>query len=233
MIEIQNLVKVKGNHQILNDLSFTARPGRITGFLGPNGAGKSSTLRILLGLDKATKGQALIYGKSFSEIEEPLRTIGAVFDGSGAHPQRTARNHLKWVCTAAGIDYSRIDEVLDFTNIREAADRRVGKYSLGMSKRLGIATAILGNPKVLILDEPMNGLDPDGIRWIRGFVRDRADEGKIVLMSSHLMSELQEVVDDVVIINKGRLLAEGSINSILSKHSSLEDYFFNLVAKGD
>lgn len=177
MIAIENLVKRHGAREVLHGVSLEARPGRVTGFVGPNGAGKSSTLRCLLGLDRADSGRALIGGRPYRELREPLRTVGAVLDGSGAHPSRTARGHLGWVASGAGISRRRVAEVLDVVGLSEAAGRRVRTFSLGMGQRLGLATALLGDPEVLVLDEPVNGLDPEGIRWIRRLLRQRADAG--------------------------------------------------------
>ncbi|AWB44727.1 ABC transporter [Paenibacillus sp. CAA11] len=230
MLEINSLVKHRGTQEILSGISFTARPGRVTGFLGPNGAGKSSTLRILLGLDRATSGSALINGKPFAELHNPLTTIGAVLDGSGAHRSRTGRAHLRWITHAAGLPRSRVEEVLKIVGLIDAAGQRVGKYSLGLGRRLGIAAALLGDPKILVLDEPVNGLDPEGIRWIRTFLRERAESGNTVLLSSHLMGELAETVDDVVIIKHGTIVANGTLEQVIGNHSSLEEAFFALTS---
>lgn len=226
MLEINNLVKHRGSQEILSGISFKARPGRVTGFLGPNGAGKSSTLRILLGLDRATSGSALINGKPFSELDNPLVTIGAALDGSGAHRMRTGRAHLRWIARAAGLSNSRVEEVLEIVGLTNAADKRVGKYSLGMGRRLGMAAALLGDPAILVLDEPVNGLDPEGIRWIRTFLRKRAESGNTVLLSSHLIGELAETVDDVVIIKQGTIVADGTLDEVIGNHSTLEKAFF-------
>lgn len=231
MLTIHNLVKHRGAEVILSGISFRARPGRITGFLGPNGAGKSSTLRILLGLDRATSGSALIHGKPYAELDHPLATVGAALDGSGAHPMRTGRAHLRWIARAAGLPRSRVEEVLELTGLSDAAGKRVRNYSLGMGKRLGMAAALLGDPQLLVLDEPVNGLDPEGIRWIRTFLRERAASGKTVLLSSHLMGELAETVDDVVIIKQGTIVADGTLDEVIGRHSSLEEAFFALTAK--
>ncbi|MBJ9990639.1 ABC transporter ATP-binding protein [Paenibacillus sp. S28] len=230
MITIHNLVKRRGTQEILSGISFKARPGRVTGFLGPNGAGKSSTLRILLGLDRATSGNALIDGKPFAELHNPLTTVGAALDGSGAHRMRTGREHLRWMAHAAGLSRSRVEEVLDIVGLTNAAGKRVAKYSLGMGRRLGMAAALLGDPKILVLDEPVNGLDPEGIRWIRTFLRERAASGNTVLLSSHLMGELAETVDDVVIIHHGKIVADGSLEEVIGNHSTLEEAFFALTS---
>ncbi|MHA2858492.1 ABC transporter ATP-binding protein [Paenibacillus lautus] len=226
MLTINNVVKHRGTQEILSGISFKARPGRVTGFLGPNGAGKSSTLRILLGLDRATSGSALINGKPFSELHNPLATVGAALDGSGAHRMRTGRAHLRWIACAAGLSRSRVEEVLEIVGLTNAADKRVGNYSLGMGRRLGMAAALLGDPPILVLDEPVNGLDPEGIRWIRTFLRKRAESGNTVLLSSHLIRELAETVDDVVIIKQGTIVADGTLDEVIGNHSTLEKAFF-------
>lgn len=226
MLEINNLVKHRGTQEILSGISFKARAGRVTGFLGPNGAGKSSTLRILLGLDRATSGSALINGKPFAELHNPLATVGAVLDGSGAHRRRTGRAHLRWIARAAGLPRSRVEEVLELAGLTNAADKRVGDYSLGMGRRLGMAASLLGDPEILVLDEPVNGLDPEGIRWIRTLLRARADSGNTVLLSSHLIGELAETVDDVVIIKHGTIVADGTLDEVIGNHSTLEEAFF-------
>uniref|UniRef100_UPI00403E4F85 ABC transporter ATP-binding protein n=1 Tax=unclassified Siminovitchia TaxID=2837530 RepID=UPI00403E4F85 len=231
LLTIHNLVKQRGNQEILSGVSFKARPGRVTGFLGPNGAGKSSTLRILLGLDRATSGSALINGVPFAELQNPLTTVGAALDGFGAHRMRTGRAHLRWIARAAGLSRSRVEEVLEIVGLTNAAGKRVGSYSLGMGRRLGMAAALLGDPKILVLDEPVNGLDPEGIRWIRTFLRERAASGKTVLLSSHLMGELAETVDDVVIINHGKVVADGTLEEVIGNHSTLEEAFFALTSK--
>jgi ABC-2 type transport system ATP-binding protein len=232
MITIEHVSKRRGSHQILTDITFTAQPGRVTGFLGPNGAGKSSTMRILLGLDRAQTGLARVCGRPFAELNRPLTTVGAVLDGSGAHRSRTGRAHLRWVAASNGLSRSRVDEVLDVVGLTEAAGKRVGGYSLGMGRRLGLAAALLGDPEVLILDEPVNGLDPGGIRWMRAFLRERASAGRTVLLSSHLMGELAETVDDVVVIDKGRIVSMGTLAEVTGDHRSLEDAFFALTSAG-
>ena len=230
MIAIENLVKRHGAREVLHGVSLEARPGRVTGFVGPNGAGKSSTLRCLLGLDRADGGRALIGGSPYRELREPMRTVGAVLDGSGAHPSRTARGHLGWVASGAGISRRRVAEVLDVVGLSEAAGRRVRTFSLGMGQRLGLATALLGDPEVLVLDEPVNGLDPEGIRWIRRLLRQRADAGGTVLLSSHVLAELAEVADDVVVIAGGRVRAAGTLEEVAAGYANLEEAFFSLTA---
>ncbi|MBY7141907.1 ATP-binding cassette domain-containing protein [Virgibacillus sp. NKC19-3] len=231
MLTIQNLVKRHGSQEVLSNISFKARPGRVTGFLGPNGAGKSSTLRILLGLDQATSGSALVNGVAYPKLPNPLTMVGAALGGASAHRTRTGRAHLRWVAHSAGFPSSRVDEVLEMVDLSNAASMRVGKYSLGMSQRLGLATALLGDPDILILDEPVNGLDPEGIRWIRMFLRERAEAGNTVLLSSHLMGELAETVDDVVIINKGKIMSAGTLEEVMDGYFTLEEAFFALTSQ--
>jgi ABC-2 type transport system ATP-binding protein len=198
----------------VEDLSFQARAGAITGFLGPNGAGKSTTLRMLLGLATPTAGSAAILGRPYHELDDPAATVGALLDGNAFHPWRSARSHLRIVAAAAGMPGKRVGEVLDEVGLADAGERRVGGFSLGMRQRLGLAGALLGRPRVLLLDEPANGLDPDGIRWLRSLLRAYADEGNTVLISSHLLSEVQQTVDDVVIIARGRLRLQGSLDDL-------------------
>ncbi|MBK0422755.1 ATP-binding cassette domain-containing protein [Leucobacter sp. CSA2] len=229
MIEVTNLVKRHGSRAVVDDVTFAARPGRVTGLLGPNGAGKSSTLRILLGLDRATSGTALIGGSPYRSLRFPLRTVGAMLDGPGASRGRSARSHLSWVAQSNTIPRSRVGEVLELTGLERFARKRIGTFSLGMGQRLGIATALLGDPDVLVLDEPTNGLDPEGIRWMRGFLRANADAGKVVLVSSHLMGEMESVADDLVIIAQGRIVANGTTAQVRGEHASVEDAFFALT----
>jgi ABC-2 type transport system ATP-binding protein len=229
MITIDHVSKTKGRKQILYDVTLEARPGRVTGFLGPNGAGKTSTLRILLGLDRPQRGTALICGRPYRKLHRPLTTVGALLDGSGAHRARTARAHLRWVAASNGLPASHADEVLETVGLTGDAGKRAGRFSLGMSRRLGLATALLGDPQVLILDEPVNGLDPAGIRWVREFLRNAAAQGRTVLLSSHLMSELAEIADDVIVINKGRVVTHGSVADVIGAHHTLEDAFFALT----
>lgn len=206
--------KTFGSVRAVDDVSFTVRPGEVTGFLGPNGAGKTTTLRMLLGLVKPTSGTATIGGTPYRDLAQPLGTVGTALEASSFHPGRTARNHLAVYASAAGIPQSRVDTVLTQVGIAQYADRRVGGYSLGMRQRLGLAFALLGDPQVLVLDEPVNGLDPEGIRWIRNFLRNLAAEGRTVLISSHLLSEVQQSVDRVVIIARGRLVYEGMLDDL-------------------
>ena len=229
MIEIIDVTKKYGGRTAVDRVSFTAKAGRVTGFLGPNGAGKSTTLRILLGLDRPASGTALIDGKSYTALAQPLRTVGAMLDGASAIPERRGIDHLRWIAQSNRIPARRIGEVLAQVRLSEAATRRVRKYSLGMRQRLGLAAALLGEPRFLVLDEPVNGLDPEGIRTIRAFLRSYADDGNTVLLSSHLMGETAQTVDDIVIINKGRIIADGALEQIIAGHASLEDAFFALT----
>lgn len=228
-IIIKNLSKKIGKNEILKDVSFEAKQGRVTAFLGPNGAGKSSTLRILLGLDKASFGTATIDEKGYSEFKRPLTVVGASFDGIGAPNDRTVFEHLKIVAASNGICKTRIEEVLKITEIQHKKKTLIGKLSLGEGQRLGIAVSLLGDPQFLILDEPTNGLDPKGIRWFREFIKMQAKNGKTVLLSSHILSEIEAVADDVVIINKGSVIAKGRLSDVKNNLSSLEEVFFSLT----
>ena len=208
MIEIRRLTKVYGDHRAVSDLTFTAPPGKVTGFLGPNGAGKTTTFRCLLGLAEPTSGEAVIDGRPYRDLPAPRQQVGALVESAGFHPSRSGRDHLRVIARAAGIDAARIDAVLELVGLRSAASRRVGGYSLGMRQRLGLATAILGDPAVIVLDEPANGLDPEGIAWVRRLLRVWADERRTVLVSSHVLAEVAQVVDRVVIIRAGLLIEE-------------------------
>jgi ABC-2 type transport system ATP-binding protein len=213
-IRLDRVTKRYGPITAVEDLSFEARAGAITAFLGPNGAGKSTTLRMLLGLASPSAGSATIHGRRYHELDDPTATVGAVLDANTFHPWRSAQSHLRIVAAAAGVAGERVGAVLDEVGLAHAAERRVGGFSLGMRQRLGLAGALLGRPRVLLLDEPANGLDPDGIRWLRGFLRSYADAGNTVLISSHLLSEVQQTVDDVVIIARGRLRLQGSMDQL-------------------
>ncbi|MDG3342462.1 ATP-binding cassette domain-containing protein [Streptococcus suis] len=228
-IEIRDVTKTYKDGDILKNVSFTAEEGEVTAFLGPNGAGKSSTLRILLGLDRPSSGTTLIGGKKYCDFERPLLTVGASFDGVGAPNDRTVFQHLKIAAASNGIDLSRISEVLSITDIEHKRYSKIGNLSLGEGQRLGIATALLGKPQYLILDEPTNGLDPSGIRWFRNFIREQASAGKTVLLSSHILSEVEAVTDKVVFINKGSIIASGTLNNIMNGFDNLEDVFFHLT----
>ena len=210
-VEITNLTKRFGSFVAVDDLSFTVEPGRITGFLGPNGAGKTTSLRMVLDLVSPTSGRATIDGKRYRDLERPMTVVGAALEATNFHPGRSGRDHLRVLATSNGIPATRVDELLELTGIPAAARKRAGEYSMGMRQRLGLAAALLGDPRVLILDEPSNGLDPEGIRWLRGFLRHLSGEGKTILVSSHLLQEVQQTVDEVVIINNGRLLRSGTM----------------------
>ncbi|AHI02090.1 ABC transporter ATP-binding protein [Kutzneria viridogrisea] len=215
MIEAIGLTKRYGSTVAVDNLSFTVRSGRVTGFLGPNGAGKSTTMRMILGLDRPTAGSVLIDGKPYQELRHPLRTVGALLDAKWVHPNRSARNHLRWMAAASGLPAGRVDEVLDQVGLTSVANKRAGGFSLGMSQRLGIAGALLGDPKVLLFDEPVNGLDPEGILWIRRFMQDLAKQGRTVLVSSHLLSEMALTAEDLVVIGRGRLISQGSTADLI------------------
>lgn len=218
-IEANGLTKSYGPTIAVDGLSFRVEPGRVTGFVGPNGAGKSTTMRLLLGLDAPDVGDVTIGGRRYRELRAPLREVGALLDAGATHPGRRARSHLLWLARSNRLPARRVDEVLELVGLSGAGRKRTGDFSLGMAQRLGIAGAMLGDPPVLVFDEPVNGLDPDGIRWIRGFLRSLADEGRTVFVSSHLMSELEGVADELVVIGRGRLIAHTSVRELLSSRS--------------
>jgi ABC-2 type transport system ATP-binding protein len=213
-IEATGLTKRYASVTAVDDLSFRVREGAVTGFLGPNGAGKTTTLRMVLGLARPTAGSATIEGRPYVDLDDPARTVGANLEVAGAHPGRSGRNHLRALAAMAGLPRSRVDEVLALVELTDAADRRAGKYSLGMRQRLGLAATLLGDPRVLVLDEPANGLDPQGIRWLRDFLRGMAAEGRTVLVSSHVLAEVAQTVDDVVVIHRGRMVQQGTVQSL-------------------
>ncbi|MEU7530293.1 ABC transporter ATP-binding protein [Saccharothrix sp. NPDC042600] len=215
MIEATGLTKHYGRTVAVDDLSFTVEAGRVTGFLGPNGAGKSTTMRMILGLDRPTSGKVLIDGKTYHELHRPLGTVGALLDAKWVHPNRSARAHLLWLAKSNGIPARRVDEVLELVGLTQVAKRRAGGFSLGMSQRLGIAGALLGDPKVLLFDEPVNGLDPEGIQWIRQFMHRLADQGRTVFVSSHLLSEMAQTAQDLIVIGRGRLIAQTSTEQFI------------------
>src|SRR4051795_1396816 len=220
-IVVDHLTKQYKKLRAVDDLSFKVRSGRVTGFLGPNGAGKTTTLRMLLGLVTPTAGHATIGGRRYTQLHDPIRHVGAGPEGASAHRGRTGRNHLRMICRAAGLPDSRADETLDLVGLTPAAKRKFKGYSLGMKQRLGIAAAMLGDPRVLILDEPANGLDPEGIRWMRDLLKALAAEGRTILVSSHLLGEMQQLADDVVIIAGGRLVRQGPVNEVLGSMTGL------------
>jgi ABC-2 type transport system ATP-binding protein len=216
MIRLTNLTKHYGSKTAVDGLTLQLHPGTVTGFLGPNGAGKSTTMRMIIGLDAPTSGTALIDGRPYADLEQPLRTVGALLDATAVHPARTGRDHLRVMAKSQRIPATRVEEVLALTGMTEAARRRAGTYSLGMFQRLGIAGALLGDPQVLILDEPVNGLDPDGVRWIRTLLRSLAAEGRTVFISSHLMSEVEQTADRLVVLGRGRLIADQPMADLLA-----------------
>ena len=226
-VSIRGLTKHFGKVQAVTDLSFEVPSGRVTGFLGPNGAGKTTTLRMALGLIRPTSGQALIGGRHYADLDRPRQVVGALLEATGFHPGRRGRDHLRVLAQAAGVPPKRVEEVLDLVELTDSADRRVGGYSLGMRQRLGLASALLGDPRVLILDEPANGLDPAGISWLRGLLRELAAQGRAVVISSHVLSEVEQTADAVVIIHEGRLRYSGPLDGLGGE--SLESAFLTLT----
>ena len=216
MIEIRELTKTYGSTTAVSDLTFTVRPGVVTGFLGPNGAGKSTTMRMILGLDEPTSGSVLVNGHPPRSHAAPLREIGGMIDPRAVHPSRSAYHHLLAIARTSGIGKARVDEVIDAVGLRSASKRRAGKFSLGMSQRLGVAAALLGDPATVVLDEPVNGLDVEGIRWIRGMLRELAADGKTILVSSHLMSEITQTATHLIVIGRGRLIADTSMDEFMA-----------------
>ena len=229
MIEERGLVKRYGPTTAVDDLSFDVRPGTVTGFLGPNGAGKSTTMRMIIGLDRPDAGQVKVGGRSYRDLRSPLREVGALLEAKAFHPGRTARAHLAALAASNSIPRGRVEEVLAITGLGKAANRRAGKFSLGMAQRLGIAAALLGDPAVLLLDEPVNGLDPEGIRWIRNLLKSLAADGRTVLISSHLISEVAQTADRLIVIGQGRLLAQTTVAELSARSNSLEEAFFALT----
>jgi ABC-2 type transport system ATP-binding protein len=217
MIEIDHLTKRYGKTVAVNDLSFRVTPGRITGFLGPNGAGKTTTLKAVLGLVRASSGTTRVLGKPYRELDEPARKVGAVLETSRYHPGRSGRNHLRVLATQAGIPRQRVEEVLELVAMKEPAKRRVGGYSMGMHQRLGLAAALLGEPELFVLDEPANGLDPAGIRWLRDLLRSLAHQGRTILVSSHVLAEVEQIADEVVIIHRGRFVAHSTTAELAAR----------------
>lgn len=224
MITLEKLTKKYDSKTVVNDLNLTLQPGVITGFLGPNGAGKSTTMKMIVSLVNPTKGQVLIDGKAYTDFEEPMKKVGTLIDPTALDQNLTAFQHLSIIATAAGIHSKRIDEMIELTGLKSVKDNKVKSFSLGMKQRLGVATALIGDPETIILDEPFNGLDVDGIRWLRGLFRTLADQGKVVIVSSHLMSEIQAIADRVVIIGQGQLLADMTMEEMNER--SLSSYVF-------
>jgi ABC-2 type transport system ATP-binding protein len=230
MIQAQALTKRYGSTVAVDALTFEVRPGAVTGFLGPNGSGKSTTMRLILGLDAPDAGEVRVGGRRYRDLPWPLREVGAVLETKAFHPGRRGRTHLVALAASNRIARSRVDEVLEMVGLAGAADRRAGTYSLGMAQRLGIAAALLGDPRVLLLDEPVNGLDPEGIRWLRNLLRSLAQEGRTVFVSSHLISEMALTADHVVVIARGRLLADTSVAELSARSASLEEAFLELTS---
>jgi ABC-2 type transport system ATP-binding protein len=231
VVDVRGLSKHYGEVLAVDDVTFALAPGTITGFLGPNGAGKTTTLRLLLGLAQPTSGEALIFGRRYQELESPMLRVGAVLESSDFDPARSGRNHLRALALATAIPSSRVEELLELVELQAAADRPVRTYSLGMRQRLGLAGALLGDPELLLLDEPANGLDPAGVHWLRGFLRQFAEQGRTVLISSHVLAEVAQTVQAVVIVNRGRLVASVGLDQLADGSRSLEDLYLELTAK--
>jgi len=227
MIQIQNLTKEFGSQPVVDNLSLEIQPGVVTGFLGPNGAGKSTTMRMVLGLDRPTSGQALIDGVRYRDLPRPLTVVGSLLDAHWVHGRRSARSHLAWLAASNDLPRHRVDEVLDLVGLTEVADQLAGGFSLGMSQRLGLAVAMLGDPQHLLFDEPDNGLDPEGIVWIRQMMKRLAAQGRTVFVSSHLLAEVAQTAEHLVVIAQGRLIADMSVEAFIADHGSLEEAFMN------
>jgi ABC-2 type transport system ATP-binding protein len=230
-VRVRSLTKRYGEIVALDDLSFSLDIGTVTGFLGPNGAGKTTTLRLLLGLAEPTSGEALVFGRGYRDLEHPLRAVGAMLESGDFHPGRSGRDHLRSIALAAALPRERVDEVLGLVELGPAAGRRVRTYSLGMQRRLGLAAAILGKPALLVLDEPANGLDPVGIHWLRTFLRRFADDGGTVLVSSHVLAEISQMADRVVIVDRGRLVHDGALDELAARGRTLEEAYLELVGR--
>ncbi|BAU97105.1 ABC transporter ATP-binding protein [Corynebacterium suranareeae] len=220
MINVEGLTKQYGQVRAVNDLSFEVKPGVVTGFLGPNGAGKSTTMRLILGLDNPTAGHATIEGKHYRSLKNPLTKVGALLDAKATHPNRSAANHLKWIAQANGLPTKRVDEVLALVGLTDVAKKNAGGFSLGMGQRLGLAAALLGDPEYLILDEPVNGLDPEGIHWVRTLLQNLAKQGRTVLVSSHLLSEMAQTAEHLIVIGRGQLVADMPMQEFVRAHSA-------------
>ena len=220
MIAARGLTKTYGTKKAVDGIDFTVEPGRVTGFLGPNGAGKSTTMRMILGLDRPTAGSVTVNGRRYADSPAPLREVGALLEARALHPGRSARDHLRWLAMSNAIPAHRVDEVLGLVGLEAVAGQRVGKFSLGMGQRLGIAVALLGDPPVVVLDEPVNGLDPEGIRWVRTLARQLADQGRTVFISSHLMSEMALTAEHLLVIGRGRILADCSTSEFIADHAA-------------
>jgi ABC-2 type transport system ATP-binding protein len=220
MIKAERLTKAYGAKRAVSDVSFTVHPGKVTGFLGPNGAGKSTTMRMIVGLDRPSSGKVVVNGQTYRGMRSPLSEVGALLDAKAVHTGRTARNHLRALAATHGFSKSRVDYVIDLTGLSSVANKRAGNFSLGMGQRLGIAAALLGDPQTLILDEPVNGLDPEGVIWVREFVRDFAAQGHTVMLSSHLMSEMAMTADHLIVMGRGRVLADATVEEIVRDWTS-------------
>ncbi len=231
-VSCRALTKRYGEVNAVDEVTFSLRKGTVTGFLGPNGAGKTTTLRLLLGLSEPTAGEALVFGRRYRDLERPLGQVGAVLESTDFHPGRSGRNHLRTRALAAGLPGSRVEEVLDLVELTSAADRRVRTYSLGMRQRLGLASALLGDPELLVLDEPVNGLDPAGVHWLRGFLQSLAARGRTVLVSSHLLAEVAQTVDGVIIIDRGRIVRSGRLDDLADSAQDLENLYLELTSGG-
>lgn len=219
MIEARDLTKRFGSKTAVDHVTFTVQPGKVTGFLGPNGAGKSTTMRMILGLDRPTSGTVTVNGRRYAELETPLREIGALIDAKGVHPRRSARTHLRAIAATHGISDARVDEVIELTGLTQVARKMAGGFSLGMGQRLGIAGALLADPGIVMFDEPVNGLDPDGVMWVRRLARRLADDGRTVFLSSHLMNEVQQTADHVIVIGRGRILADAPLTDFVASYA--------------
>jgi ABC-2 type transport system ATP-binding protein len=230
VVTASSLTKRFGDLVAVDELTFSLRPGTVTGFLGPNGAGKTTTLRLLLGLAEPTAGEVLVFGRRYRELDHPARRVGAVLESDDFHPGRSGRDHLRVLALAAEVPSSRVDEVLALVELGVVAKRRVKTYSLGMRQRLGLAAALLGDPELLVLDEPANGLDPAGVHWLRRFLRQFVEQGRTVLVSSHILSEVAQTVDEVVILNRGRQVASGRLDELTGPSKSLEESYLELTA---
>ena len=239
VIEVTGLRKRFASTLALDGMTFTVPPGKVAGFVGPNGAGKSTTIRVILGLDDPDEGQALIAGQAYRSLRHPLRHVGSLVDAAALQPSRSGRNHLLWIAHSQKLGARRVDEVIELVGLVAAARRKAGGYSLGMRQRLGIAAAMLGDPQALILDEPFNGMDPEGIIWVRGLLRSLAAEGRAVLVSSHLLSELEGMADDLIVVGRGRVLANASVDELLggvelsgvaARRATLEDVYLQLTS---
>jgi ABC-2 type transport system ATP-binding protein len=229
MIEVHELRKRYGPVRALDGMTFTVLPGRVTGFAGPNGAGKSTTMRVILGLDRPDSGTALVEGRPYRSLEDPLRHVGSLLDAGALQPSRRARDHLRWLALSQQLPARRVGEVLELTGLAAVAGRRAGGYSLGMRQRLGVAAALLGDPPVLMFDEPFNGMDPEGIVWLRGFLRSLAAQGRTVLVASHLMRELQDAAGHVIVVGHGRVIADSPVAGLVARWGSLEDAYLELT----